>query len=118
MRQHAVLITVLFALAVTLLSVSLVFWEFYKLNKQQYIDHIFTKYSTITQIYRQHEQRKNPQIMLEANLAIYKLRIEKDADKQNNILNTGKILKQEGFKRVEQELMLHSKHFFYKRDSS
>ena len=114
MRQHAVLITVLFALAVTLLSVSLVFWEFYKLNKQQYIDHIFTKYSTITQIYRQHEQRKSPQIMLEANLAIYKLRIEKDADKQNNILNTGKILKQEGFKRVEQELMLHSKHFFTK----
>ncbi len=50
MRQHAVLITVLFALVVTLMSVSVVFWEFYKPNKQQYIDPIFTKHALITQI--------------------------------------------------------------------
>ena len=78
MKKHAVLITVLFALVVTLSSVSMIFWEFYKLNKQQYIDHIFTKYSVITQIYRDHKQRKNSEIMLEANLAVYKLQVTKE----------------------------------------
>lgn len=112
MRKHAVLITVLFALVVTLFSVSIVFWEVYKLNKKQHIDRMFSKYSTITQIYREHEQRKSPQIMLEANLAVYKLRIEKDFEIQKKVLNTGEILKQEGFKHVGQILMHHARHFF------
>ena len=86
MRKHAVLLTVLFALVVTLFSVSAVFWEFYKLNKQQYINNIFTKYSVITQIYREHEQRESSDIMLEANLAVYKFRMEKDTDEQKRIL--------------------------------
>ncbi len=98
MRQHAVLLTVLFALIVTLFSVSAVFWEFYKLNKQQYINNIFTKYSVITQIYREHEQRESSEIMLEANLAVYKFRIEKDLNEQEKILERGKVLKREGFK--------------------
>jgi len=76
MNKHAVLITVLFALVVSLLSVSLVFWEFFKLNKQQYIDHIFTKHAIITQIYTQHLQDKHPKIMLDVNLAVYKLHID------------------------------------------
>ena len=59
MRKHAVFLTVLFAMIVTLISVSVVFWEFYKLNKQQYINHIFTKYSVITQIYKNHTQKEN-----------------------------------------------------------
>jgi len=98
MRQHAVLLTVLFALLVTLFSVSAVFWEFYKLNRQQYINNIFTKYSVITQIYREHEQRDSSDIMLEANLAVYKFRIEKDEDEESKVLNKGTVLKREGFK--------------------
>ena len=70
MRQNAVLLTVLFALVVTIISVSAVFWEFFKLNKQQYIDHTFSKHAIITQVYREHKQRKSSHIMLEANLAI------------------------------------------------
>lgn len=97
MRKHAVLLTVLFALIVTLFSVSAVFWEFYKLNKEQYINNIFTKYSVIIQIYREHEQRKSSDIMLEANLAIYNFKMEKDLDDQKRILNRGLILKREGF---------------------
>lgn len=97
MRKHAVLLTVLFALIVTLLSVSVVFWEFYKLNKQQYINNIFTKYTVITQIYREHEQRESSEIMLEANLAVYKFKIEKDTDEQVKILDKGDVLKREGF---------------------
>ena len=77
MKRHAVLITILFALTVSLASVSAIFWEFYKLNKQQYIDHIFTKYSVITQIYRNHQQKNHSEIMLDANLAVYKMHNKK-----------------------------------------
>ena len=108
MKKHAVLITTLFALIVSVVAVSAVFWEFYKLNKQQYINHIFSKYSVITQIYREHQQRKNPQIMLEANLAVYKLRMEKDTALQKRILKRGEILKQEGLKTVGNTLKLNS----------
>lgn len=112
MRQHAVVITVIFALLVSMISVSLVFWEIYLLNKKQYIDHIFTKHVIITQIYREHQQRKSSDIMLEANLAVYKLHIEKDENKRSKILEKGKVLKREGFKSVDEALMVNKKGFF------
>jgi len=118
LRKHAVLITVLFALIVTLASVSAIFWEFYKLNKQQYIDHIFTKYSVITQIYRDHKQRKNSEIMLEANLAVYKLNTIKDISKQNQILSVGKVLKREGFESINSAVMLSAKGLYTKNTVS
>ncbi|MEA1982690.1 MAG: ArsS family sensor histidine kinase [Campylobacterota bacterium] len=108
MKQHAVLITVLFALSVSLVSVSITFWEFYKLNKQQYIDHIFTKYSVITQIYREHKQRNNSEIMLDANLAVYKMQIMKEASKQKSIIESGDILKREGFESIQSSLRLNT----------
>lgn len=97
MRKHAVLLTVLFALIVTLFSVTAIFIEFYNLNKQQYINNIFTKDSVITQIYRDHEQKESSEILLEANLAVYKFRMEKDEQVQKIILDQGAILKQKGF---------------------
>ena len=106
MKQHAVLITVLFALAVSLVSVSVIFWEFYKLNRQQYIDHIFTKYSVITQIYQDHHQRQSSEILLDANLAVYKMELVKDENEQKKILGKGKILKREGFKSIQSYLMV------------
>jgi two-component system OmpR family sensor kinase len=112
MKKHAVLITVLFAFVVTLTSVSAVFLEFYKLNKQQYIDHIFTKYSIITQIYREHQQVRNPDIMLEANLAVYKLLIEKDEHNKKAVIKKGSVLKREGFKSVDASLMLSEQGFY------
>ncbi len=107
MKKHAVLITVLFALVVTLISVSVVFWEFYKLNKQQYINNIFTKYSVIIQIYREHKQRDSSEIMLEANLAIYKFRIERDTDEQKKVVKKGEILKREGSDTTNNVTMLN-----------
>jgi len=107
MKKHAVLITVLFALCVSLMSISAIFWEFYKLNRQQYIDHIFTKYSVITQIYREHQQRQNSEIMLDANLAVYKMQIIKNRQEQKDILSEGKILKREGFETLSSSLMLN-----------
>jgi two-component system OmpR family sensor kinase len=98
LRKHAVLLTVLFALVVTLISVSAVFWEFNKLNKKRYINNIFAKYAVIIQVYREHRQKQTPSVMLEANLAIYKFKIEKNQKNQKQILENGKILKRSGFK--------------------
>ncbi len=118
MKKHAVLITVLFALTVSLVSVSAIFWEFYKLNKQQYIDHIFTKYSVITQIYKEHQQRQSSEIMLEANLAVYKLLVTKDVQRQKKVLKKGKILKREGFKSFDTSLMMNRSGLYTKNSVS
>jgi two-component system OmpR family sensor kinase len=106
LKKHAVLFTVLFALFITLSSVSAIFWAFYKLNKQQYIDHIFTKYSVIVQIYKEHQQSRTSDVMLEANLAVYALEIVKDKKQKEETLAKAKILKEEGFKSINSSVML------------
>lgn len=116
MKKHAVLLTVLFALIVTLASVSAVFWEFFKLNKQRYINHIFTKHLTITQIYRQHNRDElSSQIMLEANLAVYKFILEKDETRKKTILKNGKLLKKKDFKSVNESLKLSARGLYKKK---
>ena len=117
-KSHAVLITVLFALTVSLVSVSAVFWEFYKLNKQQYIAHIFTKYSVITQIYKQHQQYQASDIMLEANLAVYNLVIIQEKKDKKEILDKATVLKREGFKSFNTSLMLDDNGLYTKNTVS
>jgi len=112
MKKHAVLITVLFALVVTVVTVSTVFLEFYKLNKQQYIDYIFTKYSVIAQIYRAHNIQKSSDIMLEANLAVYKLVSVKDSKVEKSILKNAKILKREGFKNLTAKIIFNEQGMY------
>jgi len=115
MQKHAVLLTVLFTLFITIVSVSAVFWEFYKLNKSQYIDNIFSKHETIIQIYREHQQKNTSNIMLEANLAVYKFIIEKNKDNKKHIVKVAKLLKEKGFKRVDQAIKLNEKGFYTQR---
>ena len=115
MKKHAVLITVLFALSVTLISVSAVFWEFFKQNKQRYLNHIFTKHTTITQIYQEHQQKQNSQIMLEANLAVYDFVLMKDAQDIKNILKNAKLLKQKDFQSVNASLMFSKEALYTKK---
>lgn len=115
MKKHAVLITVLFALVVTVVSVSVVFWEFFKLNEQRYINHIFTKHTTITQIYQQHEQELSSEVMLEANLAIYNFVLEKNDKKVKNILKNAKLLMHKDFQSVDSSLMLSRGGFYTKK---
>lgn len=115
MRQHAVLITVLFALVVTTVSVSVVFWEFFQLDKQHYINHIFTKHATITQIYRQHQQKLDSQIMLEANLAVYNFVLEKDERDIKVVLKNAKLLKKKDFQNVNSSLLFLEDGFYTKK---
>ena len=111
-KKHAVLITVLFALAVTVISVTYVFIEFYKLNKNQYIDNIFAKHSVITQIYRDHKQKNNSEVMLEANLAVYKLLIEKEKFIIDIVLTNGNVLKSDGIKSIDKTMTFDNKGLF------
>ncbi|MCW8895780.1 MAG: ArsS family sensor histidine kinase [Sulfurimonas sp.] len=115
MKKHAVLLTVLFALIVTIVSVSLVFWEVFKLNKQRYINHIFTKHEIITQIYRQHEQKFTSHIMLEANLAVYSFVLEKSDIEKNFIIKNAKVLKEKDFKNVNASLMMSREGLYTKK---
>lgn len=113
--KNSVLITVLFALVVTLISVSTVFWKFYKLNKEQYINNIFTNYAIIAQLYREHQQRKTSDIMFEANLAVYNLHTEKDTTRQDIIIKQCDVLKREGFQSVDEELLIDEEGFYTRK---
>ncbi len=115
MRRHATLLTILFALAVSLVSVSLVFWEFYKLNKKQYIEHMFTRYALIAQIYRDYEQNPSSQATLEANLAIYNLELVINPKKYKHIIQKAKLLKHESFQTVNESLMFKEGGLYTKK---
>ncbi|MCJ7765571.1 MAG: ArsS family sensor histidine kinase, partial [Thiovulaceae bacterium] len=97
MGRNAVLLTVLFAFLVTLFSVSYIFIEFYKLNREQYINNTFLKYSVITRIYQEHMQTHTSATMLEANLALYNLYSIEDGAAAEKIVDSAKILKSESF---------------------
>ena len=109
MRRNAVLLTILFAFAITLVSVTYTFWEFYKLNRQQYIDNIFTKYTVITQIYREHMMKRTSEAILEANLAVYGLNRIQDVVGINEVFEKAKVLKRAGFQEVVHSMLFSPK---------
>ena len=100
MGRNAVLLTVLFAFVVTLFSVSYIFLEFYKLNRQQYINNTFLKYTVITRIYRDHMQKRTSSTLLEANLALYNLYTVDSKESMGKITKDAKVLKSESFQAV------------------
>lgn len=106
MRRNAVLLTILFAFAITLVSVTYTFWEFYKSNRQQYIDNIFNKYTVITQIYREHMMKHTSDAILDANLAVYGLSRVEGVVATNEVFEKMKILKREGFQEVEHTMFV------------
>lgn len=115
MKRHAVLLTVLFAFGVTVASVSYTFWGFYKLNREQYINNTFMKYTVIARIYREHMQNRTSEAMLEANLAIYNLYPVSDLDEAKKIVSHAQILKREGFQAVGEAFIFEERHLFKRR---
>jgi two-component system, OmpR family, sensor kinase len=107
MRRNAVLLTVLFAFAITLGGVTYIFWQFYKNNRQQYIDNIFNKYNVITQIYREHMMKRSTEAVLEANLAVYGLVIISGDDEVKRVIDSGEVLKRVGFQEVFKTLLFY-----------
>ena len=104
MRNNAVLLTILFALLVTLGSVGYTFWKFYRLNETQYTNNIFMKYAVITRIFREHFQKQTSVTMLEVNLAIYDLDLIHQKADADAIIKKAKVLKREGFKAINEAL--------------
>jgi len=101
MSRHAVLLTVLFAFGVSFFSISYIFNEFYKLNREQYINNTFLKYTVITRIYHEHMQQHTSATMLEANLALYNLYTIDDLFAAKAIVDAAKVLKSEEFQAVD-----------------
>lgn len=94
-KNNAVLATVLFALLVTVSSVSYTFYQLYQVNRTKHIDNIFTKHSLISQIYHTYIIKQISEPMFEANMALYEL--EEVHDKAvETIIREGRILKSDG----------------------
>lgn len=106
LRRNAVLLTILFAYSVTIASVTYAFVAFNHLNASQYVDNIFTKYSVIAQIYREHIMKHTSDAILEANLAVYGLyRIEGEVE-TNRVFDKATVLKRIGYQQIENAMLL------------
>ncbi|MDF1881259.1 HAMP domain-containing histidine kinase [Sulfurimonas sp. MAG313] len=82
---------------VTLGTVSFTVWEFYKLNRQQYLSSIFSKNELIHQIYKDVIERKQTKSRFMTNLLLYRLNlIESDSD-ISDILSEGDKVQKEFF---------------------
>lgn len=95
-KNNAVLATVVFAMAVTVSSVSYTFYQLYETNRAKHIDNIFTKHSLISQIYHTYLIKQISQPIFEANLALYNLDEVLDTHQFEVIVRHGKILKSDG----------------------
>ncbi len=85
------------ALIVTLGTVSFTVWEFYQLNRQQYLSNIFSKNELIRQIYSDAIHRKSTLKSFKGNLAPYNLSLIDDKQIQSNILDEGESVQSESF---------------------
>lgn len=95
LKRNAVLLTVLFALAVTVTSVSYTFYQLYQTNRAKHIDNLFSKYSLISQIYNSFLLKQISLPILEANLAVYDLYVVQN-EQYDQITKQALVLKEEG----------------------
>lgn len=95
LRRNAVLLTVLFALTVTVGSVSYTFYQLYESNRAKHTDNLFSKYSLISQIYNSFLLKQISLPILEANLAVYDLYVVQN-EEYNQITEHALVLKEEG----------------------
>lgn len=98
LKRNAVLVTVLFALSVTVLSVSYTFYQLYQINREKHIDTLFTKNSLISQIYNSFLLKQISLPILEANLAVYDLYTINDSVQYEYITTQAVVLKEDGEK--------------------
>ncbi len=114
LRKNAVLLTVLFALFVSVGSLSYTFYKMYGINKEKHTENIFKKYTVIMNIFRQHKQTQSSRTILEANLAISQLYNIPDKEMVRTILKEAKVLKREGFRAVN-EALFYDKMYIYRQ---
>ena len=96
LKNNAVIATVVFALVVTVASVSYTFYQLYETNRAKHIDNIFGKHALISQIYHTYLLKQISEPMFEANLALYDLDDITAKEKYETIIRQGKVLKSDG----------------------
>jgi len=82
---------------VTLGTVSFTVWEFYQLNRQQYLSNIFSKNELVRQIYSDALERKSDLFSFNENLAVYSLSTVSDYAARKLILSEGQKVQKEFF---------------------
>lgn len=92
-KNNAVLATVLFALILTVSTISYIFYELYLINQSKHVDNIFTKHSLINQLYHTYLTKQISEPMFDANLAVYDLDEIKNQSNYKMIVRYGKVLK-------------------------
>lgn len=95
-KNNAVLATVMFALVVTVTSVSYTFYQLYETNRAKHIDNVFGKHALISQIYHTYLLKQISEPMFEANLALYDLDDITAKEEYEAIIRQGKVLKSDG----------------------
>lgn len=73
LKRNGVLLTILFALGVTVMSVSYTFYQLYQTNRTKHNDNLFGKYALISQIYHTFLLKQISLPIFETNLAMYDL---------------------------------------------
>lgn len=101
LKRNGVFLTVLFALSVTVGSLSYTFYQLYETNRSKHIDTLFSKYSLISQIYHTFLLKQISLPIFEANLAMYDLYVINDAAAYRQITQHGLLLKADGPSSIE-----------------
>ena len=94
LKRNGVFLTVLFALGVTISSVSYTFYQLYQTNRTKHNDNMFGKYALISQIYHTFLLRQISLPIFETNLAMYDLYAIEHEDQYREITENATVLKQ------------------------
>ncbi len=101
LQRNGVFLTILFALIVTVSSVSYTFYQLYQTNLTKHNDNMFGKYALISQIYHTFLLKQISLPVFETNLAIYDLYpIEREVE-YRTIIDNGAVLKENGVSAIE-----------------
>ncbi len=101
LQRNGVFLTILFALSVTVSSVSYTFYQLYQTNQTKHNDNLFGKYALISQIYHTFLLKQISLPIFETNLAMYDLYpIEREAQ-YREVTKHGVLLKENGVSAME-----------------
>lgn len=101
LKRNGVFFTVLFALGVTIASVSYTFYQLYQTNKTKHNDNMFGKYALISQIYHTFLLKQISFPVFETNLAMYDLYAIEHESLYRKITQQGTLLKENGVQALE-----------------
>lgn len=101
LKRNGVFFTVLFALSVSIASVSYTFYQLYQTNRTNHNDNMFGKYALISQIYHTFLLRQISFPIFETNLAMYDLYAIEHEAQYREITENAVLLKQNGVSAIE-----------------